>query len=55
MANRKPSYDELQDENEDLMDENEDLKDENEDLRSKLNVLTDAYEEVQEEDEGDPQ
>lgn len=43
MADRKPTYDELQDENEDLMDENEDL-------RSKLDEIQGVLEE--DEDEG---
>jgi len=44
MANRKPSYDELQDENEDLMDENENL-------RSKIDEIQGVIDE--EEDEGE--
>ncbi len=44
MASRKPTYEELQEENEDLMDENEDLQ-------SKLDVIQGVIEGDEEEGE----
>jgi hypothetical protein len=45
MAGKKPTYDELQDENEDLMDENDEL-------RSKLDTIQEVFED-EDDDEGE--